>query len=250
MSLSWNYFTGHGHNQPILKTQLFVNQMPLKAAQIPSLSKCSPLWFCYQCENGEPPAMVLISQKWPTMLEAAAARSHRLKCLPGIAKCAVETTAGRLTKFSCTFRRTADRLTLRLSWLSCILYLLTNALPWMRLRMYLGGKAEETPFLQRPGSLKFQAKGTKESPNQQIKHNKTTCQMKWGVLHAGNSIDISCKHILSIPWRKCLPVSRWAPACCCSMSFLFSHHTHSTSLHWKNTLDLDFGLDPPTAQSI
>lgn len=80
--------------------------------------------------------------------------------------------------------------------------------------------------------------------------NKTTCQMKWCVLHAGNSIDISCKHILSIPWRKCLPVSRWAPACCCSMSFLFSHHTHSTSLDWKNTLDIDFGLDLPTAQSI
>jgi len=51
-----------------------------EGSQIPSLSKCSPLWFCHQCENGEPPAMVLISQKWPTMLEAAAARSHRLKC--------------------------------------------------------------------------------------------------------------------------------------------------------------------------
>lgn len=119
-----------------------------------------------------PRSVVLISQKWPTMLEAAAARSHRLaKVCRVFSKCAVETTAGRLTKFSCMFGRTADRLTLRFSWLSFILYLLTNALPWMRLPMYLGGKAEETPFLQRPGSFEFQAKRTKESPNQQIKQH-------------------------------------------------------------------------------
>ena len=103
-----------------------------------------------------------------------------------IAKCAMETTAGRLTKFSSMFRSTADRLTLRL--MTFILYLLTNALPWMRFPMYLADKAE-TPFLQQPGSFEFQAKGV------------PTCHIKWGVLHAGNGIDIFCKHIRGTPWR-------------------------------------------------
>ena len=140
--------------------------------RIPSLNVPLPDGFVISDEN-LCPAVVLISQKWPTKPEAAAARSRRLKCMLHIWQNALwETTAGRLTKFSSTFHSTADRLILRVNCLNFI-------------QSCWNMSCLECAYLctwearQRPLSY-FQAKAPKESLNQQIKQyvkSKELCCM-------------------------------------------------------------------------